>query len=225
MSQGEVSAGPFLAALSDEDARDLRALGRVRRYDSGDTLFHQGDEAGGVSVLLEGCVKITSRAPSGKEVILAFRGPGDIVGEVAAIAGSARSSAVRAVEPVETLAVDAREFRQFLQTHARASMNLVLMLIDRLQTADSARGEFAGVDVVGRVARRLVELSERFGELGDEGIEITLALSQEELAAWTASSREAVAKAVRTLRELGWIETRRRRIVILDIAALRRYAS
>ena len=126
---------------------------------------------------------------------------------------------------MQTLAVAAPEFREFLQTHARASMNLVLMLIDRLHTADSARAEFAGVDVVGRVARRLVELSERFGEPCDEGIEITLALSQEELAAWTASSREAVAKAMRMLRELGWIETHRRRVVISDLEALRRYAT
>lgn len=225
MNQGGASPGPFLAALSEDDARELRALGRVRRYDAGDVLFHQGDEPGGVSILLDGRVKVTSLSPAGKEVILAFRGPGDIVGEVAAIAGSTRSSAVRAIEPVQTLAVGQGEFRRFLETHARASMNLVLMLIDRLQTADSARAEFAGVNVVGRVARRLVELSERFGEPCDEGIEVTLALSQEELAAWTASSREAVAKAMRTLRELGWIETHRRRIVICDPPALRRYAT
>lgn len=225
MDLGGASPGPFLAALSEDDARELRALGRVRRYDAGDVLFHQGDEPGGVSILLDGRVKVTSLSPSGKEVILAFRGPGDIVGEVAAIAGSARSSAVRAIEHVEALAVPAPDFRRFLETHGRASMNLVLMLIDRLHTADAARAEFAGVDVVGRVARRIVELADRFGEPCDEGIEVTLALSQEELAAWTASSREAVAKAMRTLRELGWIETHRRRIVISDPAALRRYAA
>lgn len=225
MNQGARSPGPFLAALSEGDARDLRALGRVRRYDAGDVLFHQGDEPGGVSVLLEGRVKVTSLSTAGKEVILAIRGPGDIVGEVAAIAGAPRSSAVRAVEPVQTLAIGARDFRRFLETHARASMNLVLMLIDRLHTADEARAEFAGLDVVGRLARRLVELSERFGEPCDGGIEVTLALSQEELAAWTASSREAVAKAMRTLRELGWVETQRRRVVIRDPDALRRYAA
>ena len=43
---------------------------------------------------------------------------------------------------------------------------------------------------------------------------ITLPLSQEELAGWTGSSREAVTKALRTLRELGWIETGRREISV-----------
>jgi len=181
-----------LAALAEDDARELRELGRIRRYDAGDAIFHQGDEPGGVSIVLEGCVKVSSVSATGKEVILA---------------------------------VGAEEFRRFLDSHARASMNLVLMLIERLRSADEARMEFASHDVVGRVARRLVELSERFGEPCEEGIEVTLALSQEELAAWTASSREAVAKAMRLLRELGWIETRRRRVVIREIAALRRYAT
>ena len=219
------SPGPFLAALTDDDATELRALGRERTYDAGDTIFHQGDDAGSVSILLEGRVKVTSVTAAGKEVILAFRGPGDIVGEVGAIAGSTRTSAVRAVEPVRTLAIGAADFRRFLDTHARASMNLVLMLIERLHTADEARIEFAGHDVIGRVARRLIELCERFGVPCDEGIEVSLALSQEELAAWTASSREAVAKAMRLLRELGWIETHRRRVVVREIESLRRYAA
>jgi CRP/FNR family transcriptional regulator, cyclic AMP receptor protein len=53
---------------------------------------------------------------------------------------------------------------------------------------------------------------------------ITLPLSQQELAAWTGSSREAAAKALRTRRDHGWIETRRREIVITNLAALRRRA-
>lgn len=225
MSGEAISPGPFLSALSDDDALALRALGRTRSYAAGDTIFHQGDEPGGVSILLEGRVKVSSVTAAGKEVILAFRGPGDIVGEIGAIAGASRTCAVRALEPVQTLAVGADAFRRFLDGHARASMNLVLMLIDRLQAADEARLEFASHDVVGRVARRLVELCERFGEPCEDGIEVTLALSQEELAAWTASSREAVAKAMRLLRELGWVETRRRRVVVREIGALRRYAA
>ena len=225
VSPGRALAGPFLAALTEDDARELRALGRVRSYSAGDAIYHQGDDAGSVSLLLEGRVKIATVTAAGKEVILAFRGPGDIVGEVGAIAGATRSCGVRALEPVQTLAVGAADFRRFLGTHAQASMNLVLMLIDRLQAADEARLEFAGLDVVGRVARRLVELCERFGEPCADGVEVKLALSQEELAAWTASSREAVAKAMRLLRELGWIETRRRGVVIRELDALRRYAA
>lgn len=225
MTRRVVRNGAFLAALGEDDERELRALGRLRRYDAGDAIFHQGDDPGGVVIIVSGRVKIANVTAAGKEVILAFRGPGDIVGEIGALANTERSSAVRAIDPVETLAVGAADFRAFLDTHAAAAMNLVLMLIERLHAADDARVEFASHDVIGRVARRLVELCERFGEPCDDGIQVTLALSQEELAGWTASSREAVAKAMRLLRELGWVETHRRRIVVRDLEALRRYAA
>ena len=45
-----------------------------------------------------------------------------------------------------------------------------------------------------------------------------------ELAGWSGCSREAASKALATLRGLGWIDTRRRQIVVRDVAALRRFA-
>jgi CRP-like cAMP-binding protein len=74
--------------------------------------------------------------------------------------------------------------------------------------------------VVGRLAQRLVELSERFGVDGEHGIEVELPLSQEELASWIGASREAVSKAFKVLRSLRIVETGRRRVTILDFDAL-----
>jgi CRP-like cAMP-binding protein len=71
---------------------------------------------------------------------------------------------------------------------------------------------------------RLVELADRHGDRSTDGIAITLPLSQEELAGWTGSSREAVAKSLHTLRDLGCVRTERRRIVVLDEGALRAQA-
>jgi len=87
----------------------------------------------------------------------------------------------------------------------------------RLRDADVQRTDFAAYDVTGRVARRLVELA-------DEAGDISLPLTQDELAAWTAASREAVSRALLTLRMLGWVETHRRRITVTNLDALRRYA-
>jgi CRP-like cAMP-binding protein len=80
--------------------------------------------------------------------------------------------------------------------------------------------EFAAKDTVGRIAARLVELCERYGEAVGEGIEIQLPITQEDLAGWVASSRAGAADALRTMRKLGWIKTGRRRITVLDLEAL-----
>ena len=69
-------------------------------------------------------------------------------------------------------------------------------LIGRLRDADRKRIEFGAYDTTGRVAARLVELAERFGEPTEDGLRIGLPFSQDELAGWTGASREAVSKAL-----------------------------
>ena len=106
----------------------------------------------------------------------------------------------------------------------RVAMVLVRMLNRRLRDADRKRVEFLAQDTVGRVCSRLVELAERFGEPGSGAVQIDLAITQEELAGWTGSSRESVIRALRSLRELGWIATQRRGVTVLEIDMLRRRA-
>jgi len=81
-------SGAFLDALTEAKAPDLRSAGRLRAYGAGVTLFHEGDDAGPVIVLLAGRVKVTSLSTAGREVIVAVRGPGDLLGEIAAVDGA-----------------------------------------------------------------------------------------------------------------------------------------
>jgi CRP-like cAMP-binding protein len=101
---------------------------------------------------------------------------------------------------------------------------LMRSLTDRLRDADRKRIEFGVYDTLNRVARRLVELVDRFGQPAESGIRITLPLTQEELASWVGASREAVSKALRTLRADGYVRTQRRTITVIDIEGLRRRA-
>ncbi|HVE68613.1 MAG TPA: Crp/Fnr family transcriptional regulator [Solirubrobacteraceae bacterium] len=211
----------FLGALTGAERAALAGLGASREFDRGATVFHQREDSDRVVVVRAGRVKISTVTGEGREVVLAFRGPGDLLGEQSAIDGEPRSATVTALEPVEALVVAASDFRGFLQAHPRAALVLLEMLSRRLRDADRKRVGFAGSDTVGRVAARLVELSAAHGEPGADGLEITLPLSQEELAGWTGASREAVGKALHQMRALGWIRTQRRRIVVLDLEALR----
>jgi CRP/FNR family transcriptional regulator, cyclic AMP receptor protein len=98
---------------------------------------------------------------------------------------------------------------------------LLKLLAHRLRDADRKRIEFASLDTQGRVAARIVELSARFGQPRPDGsVLITLPLSQEQLATWVGSSREATAKALGQLRERGLVETGRRRLTVVDLRAL-----
>jgi CRP-like cAMP-binding protein len=214
--------GELLALLTPDEIEDLHKSGRPRRWDRGVTIFTEGDTSDWVLVLTSGRVKVSSHTAGGTEVVLAVRGPGALLGDMSAIDGEPRSATVTALEPVEGIAV--RDFSGFLNDHGRIAVILLKLVTSRLRDADRKRVEYGAFDTTGRVATRLVELAERYGEPADGGVRVALPLSQDELAGWTGASREAVSKALRSLRDRGLIETGRRRVVIRDMDGLRRRA-
>ena len=218
-----MTADGFLESLSGEEADALRAAGVRRTYGANVTILHQADEAGQVVVLLRGRAKVAV-IEAGREAIFGVVGPGELVGELAAIENSPRSTTVTTLEPVDALVVPRSDFLALLDRHPRIALVILRMVARRLRYADAQRAEFATLDVAGRLAQRLLELCERFGTPQERGIEVRLPLSQEELANWVGSSREAVSKAFLLLRTLNIVETGRRRVTVLDLDALRRQA-
>ncbi|MFN2587347.1 MAG: Crp/Fnr family transcriptional regulator [Actinomycetota bacterium] len=217
--------GGFLGRLSDDEARALLGRGRRRTYDGGVPIFHEGEVSDRIVLLLRGRAKIATVTEDGKEVMLGVRDPGDLLGEFSAIDGEPRSANVIAMEPVEALVLESGSFREWLTEHPRTALLLLEMVLARLRDADRKRVEFSAYDTVGRVARRLYELAERFGRDTPRGVEIALPLTQDELAAWTGASRVGVSQALKALRDREWIETRRRSITVRDMAALSRRAT
>jgi CRP/FNR family cyclic AMP-dependent transcriptional regulator len=216
--------GEFMARLDPADRDALTARARTRRWPAGASLFLEGERSSTVVVIASGRVKVFSLTEDGEEVVLAVRGPGAVLGELSAVDGRPRSASVAALEPVLAHVLQVEAFRDFLATHAAAAVALLQLVVDRLRDADRKRAEFAAYDTPARVAQRIVELAERFGEPDENGTRITVALSQDELAGWVGASREAVAKALRTLRERGQLTTGRRTMTVLDLDGLRRRA-
>lgn len=201
----------------------MEQAGGFRRFPRGDALFHQGDDPGMVMIIRSGRVKVSVVTPDGHDVMLGYLQPGTVLGDLAALDGEPRSTTAIAIDAVEALGIPMLAFRTLLDERPGIMRALMLVAAQRLRTADRQRVEFAAYDVLGRVARRIDELADSGTETA-AGIEIDAGLSQEDLAAWTAASREAVSKALGAMRTLGWIETRRRMIVVRDRSALRRHA-
>jgi CRP-like cAMP-binding protein len=177
-----------------------------------------------VIVLERGTVKIGYFTEDGKEVVLAVRGPGDLLGELSAIDGEPMSASAMALEDVEVLTLGAEDFRSFLAQTPSVALRLMELLASRLRDADRKRIEFGAYDTVSRTARRLVEMADRFGHTTEDGLRISLALSQEELAGWIGASRESVSKALGSLKARGLIEIDRREINVIDLPGLRKRA-
>ena len=198
----------------------LRSQGRPVRFRRGQALFSEGDLAERVFVIEHGWVIVSSVAAGGREIVLGLCGAGDMMGDLAVLDGGPRSGTAIAADDVEATVAPASVLLRAL-IDPDASMELLRVLAGRLREADRRRLEFAALGTLGRVARRLVELGERFGHDGADGIAAELPLSQEQLASWCGASREATVKALATLRKLGCIRTGRRSVLICDMDALR----
>jgi CRP/FNR family transcriptional regulator, cyclic AMP receptor protein len=126
---------------------------------------------------------------------------------------------------VEAIVMPGEAFRSYLENTPRVAVVLLEIVARRFREATTKRLQFADSDTMGRLAARIVELADRYGEPGDGGITIDSPISTEELASWTGASRAGVAQALQSLRELGWIHTERRRMTITDPQALRARAA
>lgn len=196
---------------------DLMPSGRIVGFEPRTKIFGEGDASDHVAILLGGVVKITVSSSTGREALLGLRGAGEIVGELAALYGSPRSATVRALNPVSARLVPASTFRERLRADPDALFAVLEAVIGRLRESDRRRLEFTGFDVLERVSMLLAELAYTHGVSADgETVAIGLRLSQEEIAGATGASREAVAKALRLLRERKLVATSRQRIVVLD---------
>ncbi|MCG0062858.1 Crp/Fnr family transcriptional regulator [Streptomyces tricolor] len=217
-------AVPFLARLEKEDRVALLATGRPLRYGARTVLMHQAEPSAHVVLVLHGWTKVTAAAANGYEALLALRGPGDILGEGAALSGRYRAATVTALEPVEAVVVEQGRFTAFLAENPRVALQLLSLTTDRQRSTDRRRLQWAALTVRERLAVLLLELVRTHGTRTDEGIALTIGLSQQEFAGSVGSSREAVARLLKELRAREVLVTRRRRIVVLRPDVLRRIA-
>jgi len=217
--------GTFLAMLDERERDALLALGRRRRFGARTVLIFEDDSDEQVLILLSGRVKVTQDSHGGREIILSIRDPGDILGELGFIDRRPRAATVSALEDVEAMAVAGRLFREHLESTPRVAVVLLETVARRFRDATARRSERVASDTMGRLAARMVELGERYGTPSDGVIAIDSPLSQDELAQWTGASRAGVAQALQAMRELGWIQTTRRRLTLVKPDALRARAS
>jgi CRP/FNR family cyclic AMP-dependent transcriptional regulator len=207
--------------LSENEWRSLETTGRSRRFRARQRLFREGESGDHVLAIRSGRVKVSIQTRSGREILLAVKEAGELVGELSVIDGRPRSATATALDSVDAVVVPAPAFAEFIESHPRIAVRLLRALAAQIRDADRRSVDRDTGDITCRVARRLVDLAERLGEHRGSGLEITLALSQDDLAAWVGATREATSRALGRLRAEGALTTGRQRIVLTDLAALR----
>jgi CRP/FNR family cyclic AMP-dependent transcriptional regulator len=156
-------------------------------------LFLAGDVGDGCYRVEDGLLKVTIVSRSGGERILAFVGPGAIVGELSVIDRLPRSASVIAVRNAALSFLSRANFEDFAKKHPEVYESLVALLAARLRETDVTIAAGTFLPLSGRVACVLLELAHEFGkDAGSGRLVIQQKIGQTDLAAMAGISRESV---------------------------------
>jgi len=203
----------FGALLEDELAALVR-LGTLARYPAGRLIFAKGDPGDSLMVVLEGRVKISSQAPDGREIVLNFIEPGQVLGEIALLDGKPRTMTANAFGPVQVFLLRRKAVLAFLEEKPSVAIRLIGVLCQKLRRTTEMFEEKTLLGMAPRVARGLLRLAAEHGTRTGEGVLIDLKLSQFELGAFVGVSRENFNRQLSAWRDGGIVSLRGRQIVI-----------
>jgi CRP-like cAMP-binding protein len=219
-----VRQAPLFAALDDEAAEALRSTMTRVEVPRGEAIFHEGDPGDRLYVIVEGKIKLGRASGDGRENLLAVLGPGEMFGELSLFDPGPRNAAGTAVADTVLLGVGSDDLDEWLRGRPEVARHLLRALARRLRRTNEALADLVFSDVPGRVAKALLDLSERFGRPTDDGLRVAHDLTQEELAQLVGASRETVNKALADFASRGWLRLEARAVVLLDIDRLRKRA-
>jgi CRP-like cAMP-binding protein len=219
-----VRQAPLFAALDDEAAEALRSTMTRVEVPRGEAIFHEGDPGDRLYVIVEGKIKLGRASGDGRENLLAVLGPGEMFGELSLFDPGARNATGTAVADTVLIGMGSDELDQWLRGRPDVARHLLRALARRLRRTNEALADLVFSDVPGRVAKALLDLSERFGRPTDDGLRVAHDLTQEELAQLVGASRETVNKALADFASRGWLRLEARAVVLLDVDRLRKRA-
>lgn len=209
----------LFAGLRPEVRQRVIAAAVPRTYPRGQVLFEEDDPGDSLIVLKRGAVAVYRTSPAGERALLTVLRPPDVLGEVSLLDGWARSASAEAIEDCTALALSRVAFLDLVHSNPAILDAVMRSLGGLIRRLTEQNADHVFLDLPGRVAKALVRLA------GDSRAPlVTIELNQSQLAELAGGSRQSVNQAIGSFAGRGWLRTEGRRIIITDLAALRRRA-
>lgn len=215
--------GSLLAYLTLDDIDHINNIGIRRSYDAGEVILRQGDPTDHVLVLLSGWARVSATTGSGHELLVAFRGPGDVLGDLAALHGWTRTASVKTLDAVLAIQLRREQFLGLLANRPGFALAMLKQMAERLRQADLVRADFATLDTTKRVAACLLRLLPAHAAAMAEGLQLRIPLSQQDVANQIGASPRSVARAFAVLRDRGIVTSTRGHLLIAKPDVLRAF--
>ena len=208
-TQQSIAAISLFADLAPNELAALSARALIQTFPKNAILITEGDHSDSLYLLMTGSVKVYSCDEEGKEVTLNILGPGDYFGELALIDEQPRSASVISLETCRMTVIKRLDFIDCLQRNSSIAISLMKVLAGKLRQQTDSTRNLVLMDVYQRFVKRLYELAAE----QDDGLVIE-GISHKQLADQVYASREMITLILKDLKEGGYIQTDRKRIVI-----------
>jgi len=203
---------PLFSSVSDEDLESIASLLIERRFPKHKTIVEEGLPGDYMYVIREGRVKVTKLSGDGREKILELLEAGSFFGEMSLLDSAPRSASVKALTEVRILALARNDFLNVLGRSPDLALAVIQELTQRLRQQDEQASSLSFQRVKERTQGLLVRLAR--DEAGVPGRLSTPSLTHQQIADMIGTSRETVTRAVKGLKQEGWLEQDGKRYLV-----------
>ncbi len=207
-------------SLNSEQLEHLNYEKACNLYKRGDVVYHEGHRGNGVYCVNKGIVKLFKTGVDGKEQIIRFAKPGDLIGFRSVLSEEISCTTAKVVEDAVLCFIPAKLFVQLAKENAEFSMHLIRLSCKELGEANKYILDLAQKNLRERVAEVLLLLYDTF-DLDDEKI-IKVTLTREEIANIVGTATESVIRQLSELKKEGIIDLKGKKIKISDLNKLKK---
>src|SRR5215831_9197470 len=215
---------PLFQDVSHETIHRLVQAIELKEVRRRQVVYLPGDPGAAVYFVNGGRVKISKVTRDGKELTLAYRGPGEIFGELVLLEGGPREEMAEAMENAMITELTRDEFEKLVQANGMLGYRLTKAMLSRRREVENKVEQLLFKDVNAKLAELLLRLGNEYGVQSGRGTLVALKITHQEMANLIGSTRETVSLTLSMFKKKGLIQTDGRKVIISDREGLRALA-
>jgi len=212
----------LFSCLTDAQIQELVAQASVRRLSTKSAISLPSVESPTVHLLLSGRAKVCYATRDGKEPILYFVNPDELVGEQSILLGAVADDYVETIEPSVVASIPARLLRDLVLNEPTFATGVLELISRRRVLVEGRIRHTMFLSNRERLTHLLLDLAEQYGVGAPNQLDLEIKLSHQDLANFIGSTRETVTVVLGKMQQEGLLGIRRRRITIYDTESLAR---
>jgi len=210
----------LFTGLNDTQLEAFKDVVVISAYKKKEMVFMEGDECTGLYIIRTGRVKVVRSSSSGKEQIISILNPGDMLGFEVFYEGEFYKNSAVAMEDCELCYIDKNSFFRILEKEPHIARKLIISMGKELNHTYERIGNLGLLNAREKLAHLLYTLAKEYGVKQDSGIQLNLTLSRLEIAELLGITQETSIRLLKSFKEEGILEIRRKEIFIKSIDKL-----